>query len=50
MADLSIIKAAIERGYTHDEIADILAADAGFDPKEIRGNGYSSVEILGRLG
>jgi len=50
MADISIINAAIERGYSHDEIADILAADAGFDPKAIRGNGYSSAEILGRLG
>ena len=50
MADPSIIQTALDRGYTHDEIADILATDAGFDPKEIRGNGYTSVEILGRLG
>ena len=50
MADYSLIEGALQRGYSMDEIADTLVSKQGMDPAEIRSRGYSSVEMLGRLG
>ena len=50
MADYNLIRQALERGYSMDEIADKLSEAAGFDAGEIRARGYSSDEMLGKLG
>lgn len=50
MENEDIVSGALARGYTIDEIADTLSKSQGFDPAEIRSRGYSSNEILGKLG
>jgi len=50
MADSNLIAEAMKRGYSLDEIADIEAKSAGFDPAEIRARGYGANEILTKLG
>lgn len=50
MADNDLVQTALGRGYSLDEIANKLSADAGMDPKEIRARGYDSGEIIGKFG
>ena len=50
MADADLVKTALDRGYTLDDIADKVSANAGLDPKAIRDRGYSSADILGKFG
>ena len=50
MADSSIIKYALDKGYTLDQIADTLTQDAGYDPIAVRDKGYKTNDMLSRLG
>jgi hypothetical protein len=50
MADYGIVREALDRGYTLDEIADKLSMTSGFDPVAIRERGYGAPDILAKLG
>lgn len=50
MADWQLIEEGLKRGYSLDEVTDILAKEEGVDPSYARERGFDSPTILGRLG
>ena len=46
----SRVQEALKRGYSLDEIADIETKYSGYDPAEVRARGYSTNEMLRKLG
>ena len=50
MADYNLVKGALDRGYSLDEIANKISASNSIDPAQVRERGYSSQDILGKFG
>ncbi len=50
MADWQLVEEGMKRGYSLDEVTDIIARDEGVDPVYARERGFDSSSILGRLG
>lgn len=45
-----VVATALSRGYTLDEVADIMSKQHGLDANEIRARGYTSDEIIQKFG
>lgn len=50
MADWQLIEEGLKRGYSLDEVTDIIAKEEGVDPSYARERGFDSPAILRRLG
>lgn len=50
MADWQLIEEGLKRGYSLDEVTDIIAKEDGVDPSYARERGFDSPAILRRLG
>lgn len=50
MADWRLIEEGLKRGYSLDEVTDIIAKEEGVDPSYARERGFDSPAILRRLG